>query len=92
MTIKSRSGTETVHAESNWHYSLGEAERECLREIDDAVRIAVSELESSGKRIIGNAHYPISSEERQVGEETPSLRGRPDWHRKDDDVRIDDSR
>lgn len=70
MATKIKSGTETVYAESEWHYSLGDAERECIENIDREINDTVRDLESGGKRIIGSTHYSISSEEREENDET----------------------
>lgn len=65
MTTKTASGTETVYAESNWHYSLGEAESECISEIESEIENTINELEQQGKRIVGSTHYSIETDERE---------------------------
>lgn len=59
------SGTESVSANSDWHYSLGEAENECRHRIDRRIRDTISRLESRGKRIVGSTSYSINSDERE---------------------------
>lgn len=65
MTTKFKSGTETVYAESNWHYSLGEAENECIREIEREIEETIDELERQGKKVIGSTHYSLTTDERE---------------------------
>lgn len=58
------SGTEVVYAESNWYYSLGEAERDCIVRLDQKVFSTTQRLEREGKRTIGSTNYSIQSDER----------------------------
>ena len=68
LVPKTSSGTEYAYAQSDWHYSLGDAERDCIQKIEGEISSIVSSLESGGKRVVGSTHYSIDSEEREVGD------------------------
>jgi hypothetical protein len=60
----SLSGTEIVRAESGWHDSPGDAEREASTALDAAVVRETDRLRAAGKRVIGGLTHSALVEER----------------------------
>lgn len=63
------SGTENLFATSDWHKTQGEAEAQCLNEMDSLIESTISRLESEGKQVVGSVNYSLEFEEQEREDE-----------------------